>query len=90
MVAEGIPAGTIAAELKRLGLTWVVTVPDTHQRSLLAALGGDSEFRLTTAATEDEAVGICAGLWWSGIEPLLLIQHAGVFASVNTLARHRH
>jgi sulfopyruvate decarboxylase TPP-binding subunit len=63
----------------------VVTVPDTHQRSLLGELRRDSAFRLTTAATEDEAVGICAGLWWSGVELLLLIQHAGVFASVNTL-----
>lgn len=85
MAAEGIEAAQIVEELDRLGLHWIVTVPDTHQRTLLAALEGDPRFRLTTAATEDEAVGICAGLWWGGVEPLLLIQHAGVFASVNTL-----
>jgi sulfopyruvate decarboxylase TPP-binding subunit len=83
--ARGIAAGQIASELKRLGLTYVITVPDTHQRTLLAYIANDPDFRLVTAATEDEAVSICAGLWWGGKTPLLLIQHAGVFASVNTL-----
>lgn len=85
MTATGIPAGRIIDELLALGLSWVVTVPDTHQRTLLAAIEKDERFRLITAATEDEAVGICAGLWWGGVDALLLIQHAGVFASVNTL-----
>ncbi|HEX5939642.1 MAG TPA: hypothetical protein VFZ12_04720, partial [Dehalococcoidia bacterium] len=85
MTAVGIPAGRIVEELARLGLCTVVTVPDTHQRTVLSALAGDERFRIITAATEDECLGICAGLWWGGIDPLLLIQHAGVFASVNAL-----
>lgn len=85
MAALGIAAEDMVQELDRVGLRTIVTVPDTHQRTLLAALAEDSRFRVVTAATEDEGVGICAGLWWGGVEPLLLIQHAGVFASVNTL-----
>ncbi|MPZ22913.1 MAG: hypothetical protein GEU28_05100 [Dehalococcoidia bacterium] len=85
MIARGIAAIDITAELKKLGLERVVTVPDTHQRSLHTEIAGDPYFSLTVASTEDEAVGICAGLWWGGVEPLMVIQHAGVFASVNTL-----
>jgi sulfopyruvate decarboxylase subunit alpha len=85
MTALGIPSADLVEELDRLGLRTIVTVPDTHQRTLLSALAADSRFRVVTATTEDEGVGICAGLWWGGIDPLLLIQHAGVFASVNTL-----
>jgi sulfopyruvate decarboxylase TPP-binding subunit len=85
MTAMGVPASVFITELDQLGLHAVVTVPDTHQRTLLAALAGDDRFRVITATTEDEGVGICAGLWWGGVDPLLLIQHAGVFASVNTL-----
>lgn len=85
MTALGIPAGLLVEELHRLRLHTIVTVPDTHQRTLLAALAGDERFRIVTAATEDEGIGICAGLWWGGVDPLLLIQHAGVFASVNTM-----
>lgn len=85
MTARGIRASLFVEELDRLRLNTIVTVPDTHQRTLLAALGRDQRFRVVTAATEDEGVGICAGLWWGGVDPLLLIQHAGVFASVNTL-----
>lgn len=84
-VAVGVDSALIIAELARRGLRWVVTVPDTHQRTLLARIAAAPDFRLTTAATEDEAIGICAGLWWGGVEPLLLVQHAGLFASVNTL-----
>jgi len=36
-------------------------------------------------ATEDEATTIAAGLWMGGEPCVLMIQHAGLFASVNTL-----
>jgi sulfopyruvate decarboxylase TPP-binding subunit len=68
-----------------LGVSHVVTVPDTHQRTLLASLYGESRIKLITVATEDEAICVNAGLWMGGAHPLLLIQNLGVFAAMNAL-----
>jgi sulfopyruvate decarboxylase TPP-binding subunit len=82
---QSVPAAMILEALRACGVRTVVTVPDTHQRTLLAALAAAEDVRLITCATEDEATAINAGLWIGGDEPALLIQHAGLYASVNTL-----
>ena len=84
-VAQSIPAATLADELVRLGITWVVSVPDTHQRSLIAELEGREDIRVLTCSTEDEGVTIMAGLYLGGQNAALMIQHAGLFACVNNL-----
>ena len=66
-------------------LGWVLSVPDTHQRSVISALEGDSELSLLTCSTEDEANAMAMGLYIGGQEVALMIQHAGLYASVNTL-----
>lgn len=63
----------------------LVCVPDSYQRSLLAELENGRRLPLTVAATEDEAVAICAGLYFGGRAAALSIQHSGLFACVNTL-----
>jgi sulfopyruvate decarboxylase TPP-binding subunit len=68
---------------ERLGT--ILSVPDTHQKTVLAALEREPEIRLITCATEDEANAIAAGLYIGGEPCLLMIQHAGLYASVNTL-----
>ncbi len=75
--APGAPRTT------RLGT--ILSVPDTHQKTVLAALEREPEIRLITCATEDEANAIAAGLHIGGEPCLLMIQHAGLYASVNTL-----
>jgi sulfopyruvate decarboxylase TPP-binding subunit len=66
-------------------LGWILSVPDTHQKTVLAALDKEQALRVLTCATEDEANAIAAGLY-IGREPyVLMIQHAGLYASVNTL-----
>lgn len=77
--AESSPAG----QAGRIGT--ILSVPDTHQKTVLAALEGEPEIRLITCATEDEANAIAAGLHIGGEPCLLMIQHAGLYASVNTL-----
>jgi sulfopyruvate decarboxylase TPP-binding subunit len=67
----------------RLGT--ILSVPDTHQKTVLAALDREPTIRLITCATEDEANAIAAGLHIGGEPCLLMIQHAGLYASVNTL-----
>jgi len=93
---ESIPAPLIIDTLKdtfrearggsaRDPLGWILSVPDTHQKTVLAALDKERALRVVTCATEDEANAIGAGLWIGGEPCLLMIQHAGLYASVNTL-----
>jgi sulfopyruvate decarboxylase TPP-binding subunit len=93
---ESIPAPLIIDTLKdtfrearggstREPLGWILSVPDTHQKTVLAALDKERALRVVTCATEDEANAIGAGLWIGGEPFVLMIQHAGLYASVNTL-----
>lgn len=84
-MAVSAPAGAIVEELRRLRISHVVNVPDTHQRTLLAELARQADIRLVTACTEDEAVAINAGLWIGGARPILSIQHVGLLAALNTI-----
>jgi len=84
-VAESVPAVMLADELERIGLQWVVSVPDTHQKSLIAELEARKHPRVLTCSTEDEGVTISAGLYLGGQDAALMIQHAGLFACVNNL-----
>ncbi len=80
----------LAAEPRGAGprpdyLGWILSVPDTHQKTVLAALDKERALRVLTCATEDEANAIAAGLYVGGEPFVLMIQHAGLYASVNTL-----
>ena len=66
-------------------LGWVLSVPDTHQKTVLAALDKERAIRVLTCSTEDEANAVAAGLWIGGEPVVVMIQHAGLYASVNTL-----
>ena len=66
-------------------LGWILSVPDTHQKSVLAALDKERPLRVLTCSTEDEANAIAAGLWIGGEPVIVMIQHAGLYASINTL-----
>src|SRR5215510_8536219 len=66
-------------------LGWILSVPDTHQKTVLAALDKEDQLRVITCATEDEATTIAAGLYMGGEPCMLMIQHAGLYASINTL-----
>jgi sulfopyruvate decarboxylase TPP-binding subunit len=84
-VALSIPAGAIVRELQALGITHVINVPDTHQRTVLSELARQSQIRLLTACTEDEAIAINAGLYIGGQRPILLIQQVGLLAALNNV-----
>jgi sulfopyruvate decarboxylase TPP-binding subunit len=70
---------------RREPLGWVLSVPDTHQKSVLATLDKERAIRVVTCATEDEANAVAAGLYIGGEPCIVMIQHAGLYASVNTL-----
>jgi sulfopyruvate decarboxylase TPP-binding subunit len=64
-------------------LGWILSVPDTHQKTVLAALDKEDTIKTLTCATEDEACTIAAGLHLGGEPVVLMILHAGLYASVN-------
>jgi sulfopyruvate decarboxylase TPP-binding subunit len=80
LAAAGRPPGSPAE-----CLGWILSVPDTHQKTVLAALDKERALRVLTCSTEDEANAIAAGLYVGGEPFVLMIQHAGLYASVNTL-----
>jgi len=83
--ARSALAAEVSEPPKHSHLGWILSVPDTHQKSVLAALDKEEAIRTLTCATEDEATTIAAGLYIGGEPCVLMIQHAGLYASVNTL-----
>jgi sulfopyruvate decarboxylase TPP-binding subunit len=83
--ARAALAREVAEPPRHAHLGWILSVPDTHQRTVLAALDKEESIRVVTCATEDEAATINAGLHVGGEPCVLMIQHAGLYASVNTL-----
>ena len=66
-------------------LGWILSVPDTHQKTVLAALDKEDSLRVVTCATEDEATAIGGRPLHGRRAGVLMIQHAGLYASINTL-----
>src|SRR5258708_2939062 len=84
---EGYLLGSsIIAEIKASQIEFVISVPDiTTSEGLLRPLAQGSAPRLIRVCKEDEGVGICAGLAYTGRRSLLLIQQTGLLDSVNAL-----
>lgn len=85
MTAQSIPANLLLSAIREAGVQDVVLVPDTHQRTVLDLLMDDEDFRTVHCSTEDEAIAVSAGLIIGGRRPMMQIQHAGLYASVNNL-----
>lgn len=80
---------SIADLLGRLGVTDVVTVPD----STVGAWGdaaGEAGIRVVRVCREGEAWGVAAGLRLGGRRPLVLIQCTGLFESGDALRNVLH
>jgi len=85
MSAASVPALLLLEQIHACGITHVLTVPDTHQKTLLALLACGDAPQLLTVCTEDEAVGINLGLYAGGQRPMLLIQNNGLYACLNAI-----
>lgn len=83
--AVSLNPSALLEQIRAAGTTHVITVPDTHQKSLLELLSKSGQPELITTCTEDEAMGVNLGLYIGGARPLLLIQNSGFYAAINTL-----
>lgn len=76
----------IIAAVKRAGISTVVALPDiVTSDGLLWPISRDPELRLVRVCKEDEGVSICSGLGYAGVPALLLMQHTGLFDSLNCI-----
>jgi sulfopyruvate decarboxylase subunit alpha len=76
----------IIREIKASGIEFVISVPDiTTSEGLLRPLAPRVRPRLIRVCKEDEGVGICAGLAYTGKRALLLIQQTGMLDSINAI-----
>jgi sulfopyruvate decarboxylase TPP-binding subunit len=93
MQAETAPSATatltgrdIIREIVASGVEFVVSVPDiTTSEGLLRQLAQMQAPRLIRVCKEDEGIGICAGLAYTGKRSLLLIQQTGMLDSINAI-----
>jgi sulfopyruvate decarboxylase subunit alpha len=86
MPADDLSGSAILAAIKQAGIEYVLSVPDiTTSKGLLFPIAQDPELKLIRVCKEDEAVGITAGLSYSGRRALVLIQHTGFLDSVNAI-----
>src|SRR5579872_3278129 len=77
--------GEIAAELKSLGITHVVWLPDSTLGPWEAALSSTPGLSLIRVCREGEAWAVAAGLHLGGARPLVMIQCTGLFDSGDSL-----
>jgi sulfopyruvate decarboxylase subunit alpha len=83
---EALSGGEIIREITASGIEFVVSVPDiTTSEGLLRPLAHMSTPRLVRVCKEDEGIGICAGLAYTGKRALLLIQQTGLLDSINAI-----
>jgi sulfopyruvate decarboxylase TPP-binding subunit len=80
----------IAALLTRLGITHVVTVPDSTVGPWGEAIAATPGLRLVRVCREGEAWAVAGGLWLGGARPLVMIQCTGLFESGDALRNILH
>src|SRR5580658_6872547 len=77
---------SIIAEIKASRIEFVISVPDiTTSEGLLRPLAQAAAPKLIRICKEDEGIGICAGLAYTGKRALLLIQQTGMLDSINAI-----
>jgi sulfopyruvate decarboxylase subunit alpha len=84
------PGEEVASLFVSLGITHVVTVPDSTIGKWEPAIQGDARLRLVHVCREGEAWGVAAGLFLGGARPLVMIQCTGLFESGDALRNVLH
>ena len=80
----------IAGLLATVGVTHVVTVPDSTIGRWDGAIDADPRLRLVRVCREGEAWEVAAGLRLGGATPLVMIQCTGLFESGDALRNVLH
>ncbi len=76
---------SIAAALKRCGITHVVWIPDTELGTWNTALSAAEGLTLLRVCREGEAFVLAAGLYLGGKKPIVVLQCTGLFEAGDAL-----
>ena len=63
----------------------VATVPDGGLTRLLTMCADDDAMRIVTLTTEEEGIGVAAGLWLGGRRGMVAMQSSGIGNCINAL-----
>jgi sulfopyruvate decarboxylase subunit alpha len=80
----------IASLLAALGITHVVTVPDSTLGPWEGSIERTGRIRLVRVCREGEAWAVAGGLYLGGAHPLVMIQCTGLFESGDALRNVLH
>ena len=75
----------VFAAMQAREIATVATVPDGGLTKLLRMCEADAGTRVVTLTTEEEGIGILAGLWLGGARGMLAMQSSGVGNCINAL-----
>tara|TARA_B100000686_G_C16744849_1_gene948836 strand:+ start:1263 stop:1763 length:501 start_codon:yes stop_codon:yes gene_type:complete len=76
-------SNTFFEKLKTDGYGFFTGVPCSLLSGLFAKLENQSDVPYVSSVREDAAVGLCAGAWMAGKQPVLLMQNSGLGYSLN-------
>lgn len=76
-----LQATAVLAELRRVGVTHVVWLPDSETGYMYQAMRESDFLTLVPVCREGESIAIAAGLIMGGQRPVVLIQSTGLFES---------
>ena len=85
MINGTLKPASVLAELKKLGITHVVTLPDSETKHMYDAFVSEPSIDVIPVAREGEAIPVAAGLWIAGQTPVVAIQNAGLFEAGDAL-----
>jgi phosphonopyruvate decarboxylase len=85
--APPVPASELVATLKELGYDFFTGVPCSLVSGLIAELSAEtgSEMPYFPETREDAAVGLAAGAWMAGKQPVIVLQNSGLGVCLNAL-----
>lgn len=86
-VPSPIRAASLVEQIRAIGFTHIVSVPDYVQIALHKLLDdpASSGPAVVYTTTENEAVEVAAGLYVGGKSPLVIVQNQGVYNSLNAI-----
>jgi sulfopyruvate decarboxylase subunit alpha len=80
------PSKRILTELKSEGFRLFCTLPDIWTTEIIELLRADPEVIHVPLAREEEGIGICVGASLAGTPSAMIIQNAGFFNCIGTIA----
>lgn len=73
--------------LKKSGVSFVVTLPDSRLNKLQGLAKHDPGLTVVEVANEGEGIAICAGLWTGGRRAVMMMEDTGIYEGALALEK---